>query len=91
MINNTTVKCRAFDRLKVTGKAAEPLLSLNTVNIPVSTLDDVVTHFRGNMTAAARFLGIDRGVVNNAVKSRRLNVVMAFDAGDGKVIYKILK
>lgn len=82
---------RAFDRLNVKGKPVEPLDNLNMRTVSVSTLDDVVSYFRGNMSETARLLGVDRGWVYQSMKSRRVNFVAIFDAGDGKVIYKILK
>lgn len=91
MKSKITVSGRAFNRLIVSGEVTTPLKGLSVKKMPVSTLDDIVTHFRGNQAAAARFLGIDRGCLMKCVKDRRPNFVIAFDAGNGEVIYKLLK
>lgn len=86
-----TNKLRAFKSLEITGKPVTTLSNLEHTDVTLTTLKDVVVSFRGNFTAVGRLLDITRATVAKMYNENRLNVVLVCDAGDGKVIYKLLK
>ena len=66
------------------------LAGLRETAITVSTLDDVVTHCRGNQSMAARALNMDRATLHCMLKDRRPNVVLINEVEPGIFTYTVL-
>jgi DNA-binding protein Fis len=86
-----TNKLRAFKSLEITGKHFTPISNLEYTDVTLTTLKDVVVSLRGNFTAVGRLLDVNRATVAKIYNTNAINVVLVCDAGDGKVIYKLLK
>jgi len=66
------------------------LAGLRESTIAVSTIDDVVTHCRGNQSMAARILGMTRTTLAYMLKDRRPNVVLINEVEPGIFTYTVL-